>query len=199
MASFDAALSFVLDNEGGFQANPNDSGNYDTDGSLQGTNFGITVKVAREYGWFGAMPDLPMDVAKAIYRDNYWDSAMNDLRSNAVAGKILDFRVNFGVAGGTLLAQQAANTFGAGIAEDGRFGPLTRNAIDDIDPTMYLQALIMAGRDRYQAIAAHDPEKAGFLSGWLARVVKIPAENPATSAALLFVLIGAAAVLLRGR
>lgn len=199
MASFDNAFPFILENEGGFQADPRDSGNYDEDGNLLGTNFGITAKVAREYGWTGPMEDLPLSIAKEIYRAGYW-AGLDAIESDQVAAKILDFRVNFGTGGGTKLAQQAANEFeGINIAVDGGFGPRTIEAINSIDPASYLEALIQSATRRYESIAASDPDKAAFLPGWLNRVVKIPAAHPAASAGLLLALIGGAALMLRGR
>lgn len=198
MATFDNAIGFVLENEGGFQANPNDAGNYDAAGQLVGTNFGITVKTARAYGWDGPMEDLPLTTAKAIYRERYWPG-LEGIASDAVAAKILDYRVNFGVTGGTLIAQRAANLFeGVNIAEDGRHGPQTTAAINSIDPEAYMEALIGMAQARYQEIADSDPDKAGFLPGWLRRVVRVPLDHPGSSALLLLVILGGV-VLLGGR
>ena len=193
MASFDAAISFVLGNEGGYQANPNDSGNYDEAGNLLGTRYGITAKVARAYGYDGPMDSLPLETAKSIYADEYWSPYMDGIASNAIASKILDFRVNFGTGGGTKLAQRAANQFaGVSIAEDGGLGPATVSAINSIEPNAYMDSLIQVATEQYQAIAASDPEKETFLSGWLNRVVKIPLDNPLASSGVLLLLLGGA-------
>lgn len=199
MASFESAIPFILANEGGFQADPRDSGNYDADGNLIGTNYGISAKVAREYGYEGPMEDLSLDTAKAIYRDLYW-TGLDQVHSDAVATKLLDFFVNFGRGGGTMIAQRAANEFeGINLAVDGGFGVLTTVAINSIDPGLYMDALIGQASSRYQEIAAADPEKESSLPGWLARVVRIPSENPGASAGVLLVLLGGAAFMLRGR
>jgi len=200
MATFAAAIPFVLENEGGFQKNPKDSGNYDEAGNLLGTNFGITAKVARANGWTGAMEDLPLSYAVGIYQREYWTPLMDQIQSSAVAAKILDFRVNFGQGGGTILAQRAANQFeGIDIAVDGGLGPQTIQAINSIDPDQYLQALVEEASNQYRAIAEAEPEKETFLPSWLVRVVKIPANNPGTSAGVLLLLLGGAFLALRGR
>ena len=200
MASFQNALAFVNGNEGGFQNDPNDSGNYDDAGNLLGTYRGITAKVARANGWEGAMEDLPDSLVDSIYRDQYWTPLMDSLVSDAVAAKILDYRVNFGQGGGTMIAQQAANEFqGVDIAVDGGLGPETVAAINSIDPTAYMGALIDVASNHYRAIALENPEKAGFLQGWLRRVVRVPLDHPAASGVFLFALIGGAFLLMRGK
>jgi lysozyme family protein len=198
MASFDRAFPFLLENEGGFQADPRDSGNYDDAGNLMGTNFGITAKVAQAWGWTGPMEDLPLSLARDIYRAEYW-TGLDAIQSDQVAAKLLDFFANFGRGGGTTLAQQAANEYeGINIAVDGGFGPQTVAAINSIDPADYMESLIQAATRRYESIAANDPQKAAFLPGWLNRVVRIPAAYPGASA-LLLVALGAAALYVRGK
>ena len=184
MATFDGAIGYILQNEGGFQANPNDSGNYDSDGSLQGTNFGITVRTARTYGYDGDMRDMPQEVAIAIYEFAYW-RGLEGINSQAVATKILDMRVNFGVGAADRMAQRAANMWeGIDIAEDGIIGPRSIAAINSLPESEYLGSLVEVISDRYRQIAANDPQKEGFLAGWLKRAAEIPsmiADNPKTS------------------
>ena len=187
MASFETAIPFILANEGGFQANPADSGNYDSGGNLIGTNYGISGQVAREYGYDGPMEQLPLETAKAIYYDLYW-TGLDAIQSDAIATKILDYFVNFGRGGGTKIVQRAANEFeGINLAVDGGFGPVLMNS------------LIAQATEQYKAIAASDPEKAGFLPGWMARVIRIPAENPGASASVLLLLAGGAYLFLKAR
>ncbi len=199
MASFETAIPFILANEGGFQANPADSGNYDADGNLIGTNYGISGQVARIYGYDGPMEQLPLETAKAIYYDLYW-TGLDEIQSDAIATKILDYFVNFGRGGGTKIVQRAANEFeGINLAVDGGFGPATIGAVNSIDPIVLMDSLIAQATEQYKAIAASDPEKAGFLPGWMARVIRIPAENPGASASVLLLLAGGAYLFLKAR
>ncbi|PAM44525.1 hypothetical protein CEJ64_20235, partial [Acinetobacter baumannii] len=57
-------LDELLKREGGDVNNPADRGG--------ATKYGITQAVARTSGFKGNMKDLPLEVAKAIYRKNYW-------------------------------------------------------------------------------------------------------------------------------
>ena len=43
IGNFPACIKFTLQYEGGFQNAPNDPGNYRPDGTLVGTNFGISA------------------------------------------------------------------------------------------------------------------------------------------------------------
>jgi lysozyme family protein len=204
MAQFDNAIDYVLSNEGGFQKNPKDTGNYDENNVLQGTNYGITVKVAHNAGYYGPMETMPLSVAMGIYRSLYWPG-LEGLESQEVATKILDLRVNFGISGGTRLAQQAANEFeGVDISEDGRYGPQTQSAINFVTQTYgtqaMLQALVDESMQRYQDIVAQDPDKETFLQAWLRRAAMIPdfiTQNPGTSSGILLAVLAMTLLLAR--
>lgn len=192
MARFENSIGFILENEGGFQANPYDSGNYDAAGNLIGTNFGISAKVARNAGYTGSMEEMPRNVAEEIYRREYWPG-LDQIENQTVATKILDLRVNFGRAGGDRIAQAAANLFeGVNVAEDGQIGSRSLAAINSIDPAEYLAALIETASERYRSIASGDETKEQFLEGWLRRAAKIPgliADNPGISAGVIVALV----------
>lgn len=55
-------LDELIKREGGYVNNPADRGS--------ATKYGITEAVARANGFKGNMRDLPLDVAKAIYKSN---------------------------------------------------------------------------------------------------------------------------------
>ena len=55
-------LDELIKREGGYVNNPADRGG--------ATKYGITEAVARTNGFKGNMRDLPLDVAKAIYKSN---------------------------------------------------------------------------------------------------------------------------------
>lgn len=56
-------LDELIKREGGYVNNPADRGGE--------TKYGITEAVARTNGFKGNMKDLPLDVAKAIYKKQY--------------------------------------------------------------------------------------------------------------------------------
>ncbi|WP_283202086.1 glycosyl hydrolase 108 family protein, partial [Acinetobacter baumannii] len=76
-------LEELIKREGGYVNNPADRGG--------ATKFGITEAVARASGYKGNMKDLPLDVAKAIYKKQYWTATRFDqvnIISSAVAEEL---------------------------------------------------------------------------------------------------------------
>ena len=91
--SVDNYIDELIKREGGYVNNPNDRGG--------ATNFGITEAVARVNGWKGPMRDLPLDLAKQIYKQQYWINPRFDqvnTLSPLIAEELLDTGVNCGVA-----------------------------------------------------------------------------------------------------
>lgn len=166
MAVFGPALEFALPHEGGYSNNPHDKGG--------ATNYGITEATARRHGYQGDMWELPLETAGKIYAVEYWPG-LEAVESQAVASKIFDLRVNFGVAGGNRIAQQAANQLvDPPTAVDGRWGPDTVETINAADPALMLDELATAAAARYQAIVERDPSQETFLRGWMKRALDLP-------------------------
>ncbi|CAI3160551.1 glycosyl hydrolase 108 family protein [Acinetobacter baumannii 1598530] len=97
-------LDDLIKREGGYVNNPVDRGG--------ATKYGITEAVARENGYKGNMKDLPLDVAKAIYKKQYWTASRFDqvnTLSSAVAEELLDTGVNCGINFAKPLLQRALN------------------------------------------------------------------------------------------
>lgn len=83
-------LEELIKREGGYVNNPAERGG--------ATKYGITEVVARANGFKGNMKDLPIDVAKAIYRKQYWTAPRFDQVngvSSAVAEELKDFKHKF--------------------------------------------------------------------------------------------------------
>lgn len=179
MAAFEPALAYVGINEGGYANNPADKGGE--------TMYGITEALARRYGYAGPMRELPKAVADSIYREEFW--RFDGVASQAVATKLLDLVVNFGMGGGVTVAQKAVNDLvEPQVAVDGGWGPDTLDAINTADPAELLEALSQRAAERYKAIVDRDPSQSVFLSGWLKRAMRNPAIVGGTSLALLIAL-----------
>ena len=83
----------IIKREAGYVNDPSDSGGE--------TNWGITVAVARTYGYMGDMIDLPKEKAFNIYSALYWDKVMADKMlslSEAVTEEVVDTGVNVGTS-----------------------------------------------------------------------------------------------------
>lgn len=127
--TFDQAFEQLLGHEGGYVNHPNDPGGE--------TNWGITIRVARENGYTGAMRDMPQSVAKDIYRKRYWAPIYADLLPPVVRYAMFDAAVNSGVGQAARWLQRAA-----GVADDGRIGPVTLRAVSQAEPERLLRSLL---------------------------------------------------------
>lgn len=174
--SVDNYIDELIKREGGYVNNPNDRGG--------ATNFGITEAVARVNGWKGPMRDLPLDLAKQIYKQQYWINPrfdqVNSL-SPLIAEELLDTGVNCGVAFAKPLLQRALNLLNnegkAGYADlevDGVYGSNTLGALKtylakrgkDGEKVMLKVLNIMQGQ-RYIEICERNPTQEQFFYGWI--------------------------------
>ena len=102
MADFKKALMETLKLEGGYSDHRKDPGGK--------TNFGITEKTARVWGYKGAMKNLTLKEAGGIYKKLYWDKIKGDyLTSQEVAQEVFDTAVNCGVSRASVFLQKAYN------------------------------------------------------------------------------------------
>lgn len=180
------AVDYVRDliiTEGGYVDHPSDRGGP--------TNYGITERTAARNGYHGDMRDLTMKSAEAIYLSEYWRRPNFDkvdelapliaeelleagvLSSPAVAGKWLQIALNRLNRGGALYGD---------IAEDGKVGPKTREALTDYlahrraqDGEHVLLTALNCLQGHYlmiNAVAAHSRNE-DFVFGWLRHRVKL--------------------------
>lgn len=173
--TFAAAVATVLAHEGGYQAMPDDPGNWTQGrigaGDLKGTKYGIS---AAQYPALD-IAALSADDAAAIYRRDWWDRFGLGRLPPPLAAKLFDAAVNIGIENAVVALQRAlraAGGAGAGkatIAEDGQLGAATIAAAAAIAPDLVLPALREALAGHYRLIAARNPAEARFLTGWLAR------------------------------
>lgn len=116
--------------EGGYVNDPSDSGGE--------TNHGITVAVARKYGYHGAMKLMPKAVAERIYEQQFWkEPGFNRVAqiSERLAEELFDTGVNLGTGRAAEFLQMALNALNNGgvlyndIAEDRDIGGKTIAAL----------------------------------------------------------------------
>ncbi len=157
MSSFDAAISYVFENEGIDSNDPADAGGR--------TRFGITAAVAQANGY--DVTQLTIDQAREIYRKLYWSfDGINDQR---VATKMLDVVVNCGRSGGIGIIQRAL-----GMSQDYTFGPKTEGALNALDPEDAIEKMSFALSDHYVSICIANPTQMVFLKGWERRAIRRP-------------------------
>lgn len=168
MANFNISYNRTADHEGGFQSNPNDTGNYNSLGELVGTNWGISAPVYED--WIGSPPSLAQmqqmsqATAKEIYRVKFWDDIRGDeIQNQKVADIFFDGRVNHGRTG-TRIMQRVL-----GVWQDTIVGPVTLDAINSNDPATVYYNYREERRAFYYELSAR-PGQSVFLNGWLNRL-----------------------------
>ncbi|MDH5633051.1 MAG: hypothetical protein OEZ10_08645 [Gammaproteobacteria bacterium] len=122
----DSAINHVIEIEGGYVNNPNDSGGE--------TCWGITRAVAIANGYTGAMQSLPRDLAFRIYVDKYWAALrLDEIEREAplVAAELVDSAINAGTVRAGSWLQRSLNVLNnrgalyADIVADGKIGDKT--------------------------------------------------------------------------
>ena len=173
----DGLIDALIDREGGYVNHPADRGGP--------TCFGITEAVARAHGYRGAMADLPLDEAAAIYRRLYWLRPRFDevaKRVPRIAAELFDTGANMGPAVAATFLQRALTALNRNgrdypdLVPDGRIGPRALAALDGFleargkrsGETVLLRALEALQGERYLRLAERRPANEAFLYGWLA-------------------------------
>ena len=104
--NFESIIDDVLKVEKGYVDHPNDRGGP--------TNYGITVAVARKNGYEGDMRDLPVSLAREIYRKRYIVEPQFDkvaMLDAKVGHELIDTGVNMGPARASEFFQRCLNVF----------------------------------------------------------------------------------------
>lgn len=153
VVTFDMAFERLIGHEGGYVNHPDDPGGE--------TNWGITLRTAREAGYAGSMRDLTREQAREIYRTAYWGRARCDEYDGAIAFQVFDAAVNHGIGNSIRFLQRAAS-----VAADGSMGPITMAAIARADVPDLL-ARFNAARLRFYTDLSTWPS---FGKGWSRRV-----------------------------
>lgn len=180
--NIDQFLNDLINREGGYVNIPADRGGP--------TKYGITEAVARQNGYKGHMKDLPLSLAKDVYRKQYWIQPRFDqvnAISPLVAEELLDTGVNCGVGFARPTLQRALNLLnnqGKGgwpdLAVDGIYGPATLRALKTFlakrgkegEKTLLKVLNILQG-NRYIEIAERNPRQEQFFFGWITNRVAI--------------------------
>ena len=154
--NFDVAFDTLLKHEGGYSDHAADPGGK--------TRFGITEAVAREVGYRGDMRELPLDLAKRIYRERYWNPIKAEQLPAAVRYAVFDAAVNSGPGQSVKWLQRAL-----GVKDDGVIGPQTLAAANAANPDA-LKMRLLGQRLRFMAGLTNWP---AFSRGWAIRIASL--------------------------
>lgn len=171
---FEKFFDDLLIAEGGYSNNPNDSGGE--------TRFGITEKVARANGYEGPMKELPVAVAKKIYKAKYWDILMlDDIKDDCpkLCLKLADIGVNLGTKQAAFFLQRLLNALNnqeklySDIKTDGNIGSVTIATLRKFlsvrgrdGELVLLRALNCLQGIFYLSLAERREKDEAFIYGW---------------------------------
>lgn len=173
--NLDSSLDEILVSEGGFQNRPKDKGNYRPDGTLIGTNRGVTPNSLAEFR--GVDPNtiteadikaVTEDEARQIFKQLYFDKPkLNQLPVN-LQEAVFDMQINSGRNAVRILQKLAGMPKDK---RDGYVGPETLKALQGVNITNaeYADARI----EYYNNLVKSDPDQYGEnLAGWITRANK---------------------------
>lgn len=110
----------LMVHEGGYVNHPNDPGGE--------TNWGITKRVARQYGYRGDMSQLPKATAYRIAKQLYWEAIHGGKLDKSVAWQLMDAAFHHGNLNAVKMLQRAI-----GVKDDGIIGNITLAAVATMD------------------------------------------------------------------
>ena len=168
-------INEIIHKEGGYVNDPDDSGGR--------TNFGITYRTARAYGYRGKIKNLSRAKAYEIYSNMYWDKLMlDDIEelSPIIAEKLADVGVNMGVSRAGRYLQRSLNVLNnrqalyGDLVIDGQIGKKTIKALRTYvkirgeDGILVLYRMINGLQASfYVTLAERRVKDERFVFGWL--------------------------------
>jgi lysozyme family protein len=172
MTLFDRCISVVLRNEGNFQCDPNDRGNY-ANGILRGTKYGIS---ARQYPKLDIKNLTPGQAASIYYKDYWTLMNLEGIKDESLVLHIFDHGVNAGKRTAIRMIQRIV-----GAKMDGIMGLLTKDSINHFKPFSKVidgYGLLYSLLDHYKYaryvyytnIIKNRPTMKKYIKGWLSRI-----------------------------
>jgi lysozyme family protein len=172
--NYESIIDAIIAAEKGYVDHPSDRGGP--------TNYGITQAVARRNGYDGDMRDLPISLAREIYRKRYIAEPQFDRVAEIdpkVGHELIDTGVNMGPSRAAEFFQRSLNVFNKrgtdypDIFVDGRIGPDTLAAFrallkrrGSVGSSVMFKALNSLQGTRYIEIAEGNESQEDFTVGW---------------------------------
>jgi lysozyme family protein len=155
------SVIFVLKYEGGYVNDP--------DGPGGETKYGISKKSYPDLN----IADVTIDLARRIYKQDYWDKLRCEEMPSSVAMVLLDSGVNCGTKRVAMWVQESLRSMGYKLKTDGIIGPKTLSAIHDCDDKALILVFLARRLFRYICLAKKYPQ---YVRGWVGRVSDLMKE-----------------------
>lgn len=173
--SFERSVEKVFGFEGGFADHADDPGGK--------TNFGITEDTLKEYDKELKVKDIDKDIAKKIYKQEYWDkSNLTQIAglNEEIAFKIFDASVNIGVKQAVTFLQESLNVLNQNekkykdLKVDGILGKKTIDSFKSFweergktGISVLIKAVNSLQGAYYISISAKNKKLQSFTYGWI--------------------------------
>jgi len=157
VSKFDTAVAFLLAQEGGYSADPDDHGGE--------TNWGISK---RAYPNLDILTLTKKD-AEEIYRRDYWKKVRGDELPEPLGLVLFDWAVHSGTVTAILSLQRIL-----GVKIDGKFGSETKQSAVSAHLPQLVEELLEERLGSMILIAIGDPRQLKYLrGGWKNRIVQL--------------------------
>lgn len=172
MASFSKSQKIVGINEGGYQNDPRDTGNY-YNGVLIGTNWGISAPVLA--GYLGRTPSksdmvqLSRSTAEKILKINFWlKNNFDKLKNQSLATLIYDGAVNHGTNGMRMLVERGLKAVKRPMSYYEVFTTKGIKHLNSLNQKRLFDAIKVARKNKYKS-----SKQTHYINSWLNRLNKI--------------------------
>lgn len=169
MADFLPAFERALLAEGGYQLH-----------QVAGDRGGMTYAgIARAmnprwpgWAWIDQGETPPSQLVRDFYRAGWWEPILGDqIRDQAVADTIYGFATNSSAYGKPATAVRLVQLV-VGTTPDGSMGAKTVEAVNAMEPRLFLALYALARIARYRDIVTRNRTQQKFLLGWINRSLK---------------------------
>lgn len=169
VSELNGALTYVLQNEGGWSDRAIDKGGP--------TNRGITMPMFERYREIVKKPAPTIDDLKNIsdeetydfYKVIFWDHMKLEQIPQKFATAILDVAVN----SGENFAVKAAQVALGYVVTDGKLGDKTTASLQHAEFDKWLHDFMVEIKGHYVGLCLQDSGQIGNLSGWLNRLLRM--------------------------
>lgn len=169
MAEFLSAFERAILAEGGYRLHqvPGDTGGMTYAGIARAKN-------PQWPGWVmidrGETP--PSQLVRDIYRAGWWDPIQGDrIHDQDVAYTVYSFATNSSACGAPKTAIRLLQIV-VGATPDGVMGPKTIEALNGMEPRLFLALFALARIARYRDIVTRDRSQSKLLLGWINRTLQ---------------------------
>ena len=169
MANFVKAFERAIVAEGGYKLH-----------QVAGDTGGLTYAgIARAknpdwpgWAWIDRSETPPSQLVRDFYRSGWWEPILGDqIHDQAVAETVYSFATNSSARGRPAVAVRLAQVI-VGATPDGAMGPRTIDALNAMEPRLFIALYALARIARYRDIVTRDRSQNKFLLGWINRSLK---------------------------